>query len=159
MEPVENMSALAALALLASIVTPFITALFTKPDMQASTKRLIAAGVAIVLGIVTAIVTGQFSWASEDLVQSVTTALVTAGVVMALAQGFYSQFKDAVKGIEDAAHPGIEPEPDVTEPNYPEPTQLPAPVPTQLPAERGPPEDLLDTDPTEGEPPRPPLYQ
>lgn len=123
--PVEtdpsNMTALIAISLLASAIAPFIVALFARPDTPAATKRLIAAGVAIVLGVLTALVTGQFTWASDNLVEGLTTTLISIGIVMTLAQGFHRQFKDAVGQIETAAHPApardssvlVEDEPDV----------------------------------------------
>lgn len=134
----NNMTALVALTLIASAVAPFIVALFTRPDMSASTKRLIAAGVAIVLGLLTAIVTGQVSWATEAVVNGLTNTLITIGIVMTLAQGFYNQFKDAVKQVEEAAHPVPEPEPDTDEPEE----EFPEPVDEVL---------VEETDPTEGE--------
>lgn len=105
----NNMTALIAISLLAAAIAPFIVALFARPDTPSSTKRLIAAGVAIVLGILTAIVTGQFTWASDELVDGLTATLISIGIVMTLAQGFYRQFKDAVVQIEVAAHPNPKP--------------------------------------------------
>lgn len=100
-----DLTPVSILTLLASVLTPFITALFTKPDTPSSTKRLIAAVVSVVLGTLVAIVTGQVTWAN-NAIYGLASVPIIIGIVMALAQGFYLQLKDFVGQIESAAHPG-----------------------------------------------------
>ena len=97
-----NMTGVTALAMIAGVVVPFVTALFTNPVMTPAKKRLISGGVAVVFGLLSAIITGQLGWIPPNIVAWVTTFVVSVGVVIAAAQGFYKQFKGAVESLEFA---------------------------------------------------------
>lgn len=95
----------AAIAIIVSAIAPFVTALFTRPDMSATTKRMIAGGIAAVLGAVVAIVTGKVSGVPAEWIASLTWLVITAAVVVSLAQGFYRAFQGTVKTVEIATSP------------------------------------------------------
>lgn len=95
----------AAIAIIVAAIAPFITALFTRPNMSASTKRLIAGGVAVALGAVVAIATGKVSGVPAEWIASLTWLLVTAAIVVSLAQGFYRAFQGTVKTVEITTSP------------------------------------------------------
>ena len=114
-----NMTGVAALAVIAGVAVPFVTALFTNPVMTPSKKRLISGGVSVVFGLLSAIITGQLGWIPSNIVAWVNTFVVSLGVVIAAAQGFYKQFKDTVESLEFATTKTNyvpEVEPNVTEP-------------------------------------------
>ena len=100
----------AAIAVIVAAIAPFITALFTRPDLSDGVKRLIAAGVAVVLGAIVAIVTGQIEGVPPSAIDWITRILIGVGIVISLAQGFYSQFKDPVRKLEAATSPAVVPE-------------------------------------------------
>ena len=97
-----NMTGVAALAMISGMVVPFVTALFTNSVMTPAKKRLISGGVAVVFGLLSAILTGQLGWIPSNIVAWVSTFVISLGVVIAAAQGFYKQFKDAVESLEFA---------------------------------------------------------
>ena len=93
------MTLLAAIALIASALAPFITAVFTHPELSPARKRLIAGCVAFVLGVVVAIATGQISGVPQGFVDWLGWALISIGVVISVSQGFYHAWKDAVDNV------------------------------------------------------------
>ena len=98
----------AAIAVIVAAIAPFITALFTRPGLADNTKRLIAAGVAVVLGAVVAVATGQIEGAPPELTGWLVRVLVAIAIVVSLAQGFYNQFKGTVRKLESATSPATE---------------------------------------------------
>lgn len=92
----------AAIAILVAAIAPFITAVLTHPTMQPTLKRLIAAGVAVVLALVVSIATGKITGVPADWVSGLTWVLVTAAVIVSMAQGFYNAWKPAVEKVEAA---------------------------------------------------------
>lgn len=114
-----NMTGVAALALISGVVVPFVTAFFTHPVMSPTKKRLISGGVAIVLGLLSAIITGQLGWIPPNIAAWVTSFVVSLGIVIVAAQGFYKQFKGTVESLEFATTKTSyvpEVEPNVTDP-------------------------------------------
>ena len=101
----------AAIAVIVAAIAPFITALFTRPGLADNTKRLIAAGVAVVLGAVVAVATGQIEGAPPELTGWLVRVLVAIAIVVSLAQGFYNQFKGPVRKLESATSPATDEDP------------------------------------------------
>ena len=99
----------AAVAIIAAAIAPFIVAIFTRPDMSPTTKRLIAGGISVVLGIVVAIATGRISGVPADWISSLTWVLVSVAIIISLAQGFYGAWKPAVKAVEAKTSPSGKP--------------------------------------------------
>lgn len=94
------MEFMAAIAVIVAVLSPFITALFTKPHMSDNRKRLIAGSVSVVLGLLVALGSGQIIGVPQDVQDWVVRVIVVVGIVVSLAQGFYGQFKSAVKSVE-----------------------------------------------------------
>lgn len=92
----------AAIAVIVAAIAPFITALLTYPGMASWLKRLTAGVVALVLGTVVAIATGQIAGAPPGLVDLLASWIVTVAIIVSLAQGYYAVFKDAAKKLEAA---------------------------------------------------------
>lgn len=82
------------------VITPFLVAIMTHPAMKPSHKRGIALGTSIVVGLITAVATGSISEIPVTIQNAVARSVVVAGIVVALAQVYYQQFKDAVKAVE-----------------------------------------------------------
>ena len=95
-----NLTGVAALALIAGVIVPFVTALFTNPLMTPTKKRIIAGSVSVVLGLVSAIITGQLGWIPTNIVAWVNGFILSVGIVILAAQGFYKQFKGTVENLE-----------------------------------------------------------
>lgn len=98
----------AAVATIAAALAPFVTALFTNPNMDARLRRLIAGAVAVVLGAVVAVATGLVVGVPPELVAWLAQLLITVAIVISLAQGFYAQWKGSVDKL-DAKTSGVEP--------------------------------------------------
>lgn len=90
----------AAIAVLAAALVPWGTALLTHPTMAGWLKRALAAVVAVALGTVVALATGQIEGAPDAVVASLGRWLVTVAIVVSLAQGYYAAFKDGVQKLE-----------------------------------------------------------
>lgn len=90
----------AAIAVLVAALVPWGTALLTHPTMAPWLKRSLAAGVAVILGTVVALATGQIEGAPAELAATLGRWLVTVAIVISLAQGYYAAFKDGVKRVE-----------------------------------------------------------
>ena len=88
--------------IVAGIVTPFIVAVMTHPTVKPSQKRAISLGVAMVVGVVTAIATGFISEVPENIQHGLGRVIIIVGIVVALAQVYYAQFKGAVRSVEAA---------------------------------------------------------
>ena len=86
--------------IVAGIITPFIVAVMTHPRMTPHQKRAISFGVALTIGVVTAIATGLVSEVPEGIQHGLGRVIIITGIVVALAQVYYRQFKDAVKTVE-----------------------------------------------------------
>ena len=92
----------AAVAILVAAIAPFVVAIFTHPTMQPWIKRLIAGTVAVVLAIMVSIATGKITGVPADWISGLTWVIVTAAVIVSLADGFYRAWKPAVKAVESA---------------------------------------------------------
>ena len=82
------------------VITPFLVAIMTHPTMKPSHKRGIALGTSIVVGLITAVATGAISEIPVTVQNAIAHSVVVVGIVVALAQVYYQQFKDAVKAVE-----------------------------------------------------------
>ena len=82
------------------VITPFIVAVLTHPTMSPAQKRAMALGTAIMVGGIVAIATGAITEIPVTIQEAIARSVVVAGIVVALAQGYYHQFKDAVKNVE-----------------------------------------------------------
>jgi drug/metabolite transporter (DMT)-like permease len=99
----------AALAVILAALVPFVAAVFTRPDMSATQKRIIAGSIAAGLGVIVAVTTGKVTGVPSQWIDSLTWLLVTVAVVISLAQGYYSAFKGMVKSLEVKTTPAIVP--------------------------------------------------
>ena len=88
--------------IVAGVITPFIVAVMTHPTMNPSQKRTISLGVAMAVGVVTAVATGFISEVPENIQHGLGRVIIIMGIVVALAQVYYRQFKDAVRSLETA---------------------------------------------------------
>ena len=82
------------------VITPFIVAIMTHPTMKPAHKRAIALGTSVVVGLITAVATGAISEIPVTIQSAIARSVVVVGIVVALAQVYYQQFKDAVKTVE-----------------------------------------------------------
>ena len=82
------------------VITPFLVAIMTHPTMKPAHKRGIALGVSVVVGLITAVATGAISEVPVTIQTAIARSVVVVGIVVALAQVYYQQFKDAVKTVE-----------------------------------------------------------
>ena len=82
------------------VITPFLVAIMTHPTMKPGHKRGIALGVSVVVGLITAVATGSISEIPVTIQNAIARSVVVVGIVVALAQVYYQQFKDAVKAVE-----------------------------------------------------------
>ena len=82
------------------VITPFIVAVLTHPTMKPAHKRGIALVVSVMVGFIVAVATGAIIEIPVTVQGAVARSVVVAGIVVALAQGYYHQFKDAVKAVE-----------------------------------------------------------
>ena len=82
------------------VITPFVVAILTHPTMKSAHKRATALAVSVVVGLIVAIATGAITEIPTTIQDLIARSVVVAGIVVALAQGYYHQFKDAVKTVE-----------------------------------------------------------
>ena len=82
------------------VITPFIVAIMTHPTMKPAHKRGIALSASVVVGIIVAVATGAISEIPVTIQTAIARSVVVVGIVVALAQVYYQQFKDAVKAVE-----------------------------------------------------------
>lgn len=90
------MTLAAAIALIAAALAPFITAIFVHPDLSPTKKRLIAGAIAVVLGIIVAIATGQIVGVPQTWIDNISWGLISIGIVVSISQGFYKAWKGTV---------------------------------------------------------------
>lgn len=95
----------------AAVVTVVATAILSKPDMKASTKRGIALVVAVLLGAVAAVISGQITGIPESTTAMVQKIVVSAAAVVAAAQGFHRQLAGALGSLSAATSPTVAPDP------------------------------------------------
>ena len=82
------------------VITPLIVAVLTHPTMKPAQKRAIALGTSVAVGLITAVATGAISEIPATIQTAIARSVVVVGIVVALAQVYYQQFKDAVKAVE-----------------------------------------------------------
>ena len=98
------MTGVDALSLIVAVlVLPLLTAVFTRPGMTPALKRGLSVGVAAVLGTLSAVVSGQL----DDLVPPEATAwviriLIWISTVAIAGQAAYKLLTDPTKAIEAA---------------------------------------------------------
>lgn len=88
------------------VITPFIVAILTHPTMKPQYKRGISLGVSVMVGLVVALATGAITEIPVTVQSAISRSVVLAGIVVALAQVYYRQFKDAVKIVEGGVNGG-----------------------------------------------------
>ena len=86
--------------IIGGVITPFLVAIMTHPTMKPAHKRGIALGASVVVGLITAVATGAISEIPVTIQTAIARSVVVVGIVVALAQVYYQQFKDAVKAVE-----------------------------------------------------------
>lgn len=86
--------------IVAGVITPFLVAIMTHPTMKPAHKRIIALIVSVVVGFITAVATGAISEVPVTVQSAIARYVVVVGIVVAFAQVYYQQFKDAVKAVE-----------------------------------------------------------
>ena len=82
------------------VITPFVVGVLTHPTMKPEQKRAIALGVSVAVGFIVAVATGAITEIPVTVQEAIARSVVVAGIVVALAQGYYHQFKGAVKNVE-----------------------------------------------------------
>ena len=82
------------------VLTPFIVAIMTHPTMKSEHKRATALAVSVVVGLIVAIATGAITEIPVTIQDLIARSVAVVGIVVALAQVYYRQFKDAVKIVE-----------------------------------------------------------
>ena len=82
------------------VLTPFIVAVMTHPTMKSEHKRATALAVSVVVGLIVTIATGAITEIPTTIQDLIARSVVVVGIVVALAQVYYRQFKDAVKIVE-----------------------------------------------------------
>ena len=82
------------------VITPFIVAILTHPTMKPEHKRAIAFAVSFMVGLVVAVATGAIAEVPITVQGALARSVIVVGIVVALAQVYYRQFKDAVKAVE-----------------------------------------------------------
>lgn len=95
----------AAVAILVSVVAPFIIAWITRPEWSSVKKRNTAIIVSVILGVIVAVATGQITQIPPTVVSWVQQFVIVVGVVVALAAGYYRVLKDPVAKFERATSP------------------------------------------------------
>lgn len=98
----ETLTLTAAISVIVAALVPFVAAIFTRPDMSATRKRVVAIAVAVVVAAVVAIATRSIEGVPESWSTTVASVVIAVGVIVSLAQGYYRAFKDAVKSLESA---------------------------------------------------------
>jgi hypothetical protein len=116
------MNATDALAVIAAaLVSILATAVVVKPGWSAAAKRGVALILALVLGTVAAIISGQITGIPEPAVALVQKIVISAAAVVAAAQGFHRQLAGALGSLSAATSPTVAPAPDAaTDPGLPE---------------------------------------
>jgi hypothetical protein len=100
------MTATDALAVIAAaLVSILATAVVARPTMSAAAKRGIALVLAVVLGAVAAIISGQITGIPESAVALVQKIIISAAAVVAAAQGFHRQLAGALGSLSAATSP------------------------------------------------------
>ena len=84
------------------VITPFIVAIMTHATMKPEHKRAIALGVSVMVGLIVAAATGAITEIPVTIQSAIARSVVVAGIVVALAQGYYRQFEGAVRSLETA---------------------------------------------------------
>lgn len=92
--------------IVAVLVLPLLTAVFTRPNMSDSTKRWVSVGVAAVLGTLSAIVSGQLDFVPPDVATWTVRVLVWIATVAVAGQAAYRLLVDPARAIEQATSPG-----------------------------------------------------
>lgn len=111
------MSTIEALGIIAAaLVTVFATAIASRPDMPAGTKRIIAGIFAAALGVIATIITGGIEGIPATAVAWISRTLVTIALVIVAGQGFHQAFKGVLDDIETSTTPRRAIPPGETEP-------------------------------------------
>ena len=82
-----------------ALLVPFIVALFSSPKMSPGMKRGIAVIISGLVGFLVAVATNSLD-VPDVYVNFTRRAIISIGVVTALAQGYYKLFKTATDAVE-----------------------------------------------------------
>lgn len=105
----------------AALVSVLATAVVARPTWSANAKRATAAGIAVTLGLLSAVIDGQISGVPESVTAWVRVAVVNVAAVIAAAQGLHRQFSGALGSLSAVTSPAAAPAPDgMTDPGLPE---------------------------------------
>lgn len=96
--------------IIAALILPLLTAVFTRPNMSANTKRIISVVVAAVLGALSALISGQLDFVPPDVSVWVVRVLVWMATVALAGQAAYKLLNDPAKAIEAATTSSRSPE-------------------------------------------------
>lgn len=137
------MNATDALAVIvAALISTAGTAVIVRPGWSAKSKRLTALVVALVLGVLAALISGQISGVPGSVTAVVQQVVISAAAVVAAAQGFHRQMSGALGVLESATSPAViegevqpdaEPAPAAPEP-APDPIEDVSPEPVDVSA-------------------------
>ena len=96
--------------IVAGAVLPLIVAIFARQGLTAAQKRGVALAVAVVLGTLSALVTGQIDGVPETVTAWLVRILGWIAAVVVAGQAIHRQIKDVTDAIEYAPQRAIEDE-------------------------------------------------
>lgn len=88
--------------IVAAVLLPFLVALFTRPEMTSARKRGVVIIASIVVGALTAIVTGQIDAIPAEFSVWITRILGWIAAIALASQAAYKLLEDPVKALEEA---------------------------------------------------------
>lgn len=91
----------ALMLIISGAIAPFLTALFTTPNMNPNHKRIILVCVAVGQGIVLGVGSGVIEGVPGGIADMVKHVVIAIAVIVGLAQGMYETLKPLVKGLEE----------------------------------------------------------
>lgn len=94
------MTGIDALPIIAGFLTIWLAAWVNKPDTRPSVKRAVSIGIAVVLGGLSLIISGQIAEFPSDAVAWVDKIVGYVGLAIVASQGFYQALWDKVKRVE-----------------------------------------------------------
>ena len=90
----------AAIAVIAALLTNLLTAVSAQPSWTAARKRIVSGAIAVVLGVIVAVATGQIDGVPDDIVARSSRILITVAIIITISQGLYRQFKGSLTALE-----------------------------------------------------------
>ena len=105
------MSATDALPIIAGFLTVWIAAVLNRPNANPTTKRVVVVAVAVVLAVLSLIVSGQIVELPSGAVQWTDKIVGYVGLAIVASQGFYRVLEPGAKAVEGAVGPSAHPDP------------------------------------------------